>query len=95
MSADMFKIINEGILVHPLFQGYVDSYSRFLKEAKLRTWFVAHLIHDVVCTVFVSSDKQNADLCFYVGYLCQVFSYANFSPPKTVFGNPVAGRFPV
>jgi len=33
MSADMFEIVNKAILVHPLFQGYVDSYSRLLKEA--------------------------------------------------------------
>ncbi len=33
VSADMFEIVNKAILVHPLFQGYVDSYSRLLKEA--------------------------------------------------------------
>jgi hypothetical protein len=33
ISADMFEIVNKAILVHPLFQGYVDSYSRLLKEA--------------------------------------------------------------
>jgi hypothetical protein len=25
ISADMFEMVNEAILVHPLFQGYVDS----------------------------------------------------------------------
>jgi Txe/YoeB family toxin of Txe-Axe toxin-antitoxin module len=33
VSADMFEIVNEAILIHPLFQGYVDYYSRLLKEA--------------------------------------------------------------
>jgi len=33
LSADMFEIVNEAILTHALFQGYVDSYSRLLKEA--------------------------------------------------------------
>jgi len=33
MAADMFEIVNEAILLHPLFQGYVDFYSRLPKEA--------------------------------------------------------------
>ena len=33
LTADMFEIVNEAILIHPLFQGYVDYYSRLLKEA--------------------------------------------------------------
>jgi hypothetical protein len=37
ISADMFEMVNEAILVHPLFQGYVDSYSRLLKKGKLES----------------------------------------------------------
>jgi hypothetical protein len=33
IAADMFEMVNKAILIHPLFQGYVDSYSRLLKEA--------------------------------------------------------------
>ncbi len=29
----MFEIVNKAILIHPMFQGYVDFYSRLLKEA--------------------------------------------------------------
>ncbi len=29
----MFEIVNEAILIHFFFQGYVDFYSRLLKEA--------------------------------------------------------------
>jgi hypothetical protein len=33
IPADMFEIVNKAILVHPLFQGCVDWFSRLLKEA--------------------------------------------------------------
>ena len=40
IPADLFEIVNEAILIHPLFQGYVDFYSRLLKETGLESWFV-------------------------------------------------------
>jgi len=40
IAADMFEIVNKAILVHPLFQGFVDFYSRLLKGARPESWFV-------------------------------------------------------
>jgi hypothetical protein len=37
IPADMFEIVNETMPVFPLFQGYVNSYSRLLKGAGVQS----------------------------------------------------------
>ena len=59
IPADMFEIVNEAILVHPLFERYVDFHSKLLKEAKRNFWFVVQQTHYIVCTVFLLSHNQS------------------------------------
>jgi hypothetical protein len=48
LAADIFEIVNEAILVPPLFQGQVNFCSRPLKDAGVESQFVLPQTHYIV-----------------------------------------------